>query len=255
MRTSIVLTAAVLFLVATRIEAGEFCHHCGCQRNCRKVCRLVCETTKEKKTEYSCECEDFCLPGPSKKCGVKVECDCTGHHRKIIWKPTCAKVHTRKKLVREEKTKEVPTFKWEVDVYCCVCGKWVKVEKGDKGDKDGGKLQDDDSGKSGKSKGGKSQPGPDRPSPDPKGNYSDRDGRPNDDGLEEKSGIPHPERLPAPPGVYDDRQTRGDISAKSYHAYYLGAEPAATAELVESEVRMDEPEREPRRLFSGLFGR
>ena len=130
MRTrNVILAAIAALLLAVQAQAGHFCHNCGCQRNCRKVCRLECGKKKETKTEYSCECEDFCVPGHSKKCGVKVECDCNGHrHRSIIWQPVCAKVHTRKKLVKKDVTKEVPDYKWVVEEYCCVCGQCLKVD-------------------------------------------------------------------------------------------------------------------------------
>lgn len=128
------LAAAAVIMFASSIQAGHFCDHCGCQRNCRKVCRLECGKKKEIKIEYSSECEDFCVPCHSKKCGVKIECDAGGHrHRKVIWQPTCAKVYTRKKLVKNEVTKEVPDYKWVVEEYCCVCGQCIKVDNDDKG--------------------------------------------------------------------------------------------------------------------------
>jgi len=99
------------------------CDHCGCHQNCKKYCRLVCGTKTETKTVYSCESEDYCVPGPSKKCGVKCECDCEGHkHRTTIWKPTCAKVRTRTNLVKKEIKKEVPDYKWVVEEICRGCG-------------------------------------------------------------------------------------------------------------------------------------
>lgn len=126
-----------IFLIATVLTPAQdawaghmFCHHCGCHTKCKKVCRLVCGTKKETKTEYTSECEDFCVPGPSHKLGYTYECDEHGHkHRKPIWKPTCAKVHTRKKLVKKEVTKEVPDYQWVVEEYCCICGTFVKIER------------------------------------------------------------------------------------------------------------------------------
>lgn len=126
-----------IFLIATVLTPAQdawaghlFCHHCGCHTKCKKVCRLVCGTKKETKTEYACECEDFCVPGPSHKLGYLHECDEHGHkHRKPIWNPTCAKVHTRKKLVKKEVTKEVPDYQWVVEEYCCICGTFVKIER------------------------------------------------------------------------------------------------------------------------------
>jgi len=109
------------------VQAGyRHCDHCGCRQNCKKYCRLVCGTKTETKTVYSCESEDYCVPGPSEKCGVKCECDCEGHkHRTTIWKPTCAKVRTRTNLVKKEIKKEVPDFKWVVEEICGGCGHCV----------------------------------------------------------------------------------------------------------------------------------
>jgi hypothetical protein len=160
MRTAVLLLAAAataMLAMPPAARAGHlFCHQCGCHQNCRKVCKLVCEKKKETTIEYSSECEEFCIPGPSHKCGVCYERDeCGGHpHRKVIWQPTCAKVHTRKKLVKKEVTKEVPDYKWVVEEYCCICGVLVKMERGDgkQGkEADGGKSdkKDDGGGQSG----------------------------------------------------------------------------------------------------------
>lgn len=227
MRTCVILTAIATFFVSARVEAGHFCQHCGCQRNCRKVCRLVCETKKESKTEYSSECEDFCLPGPSKKCGVHFHCDCNGAHRKIIWQPTCcAKVHTRKQLVKEEVSKEVPNYKWVVDEYCCVCGRWIKVDK----------------------------------------DAEDGDAK---DAKSKAAGTNSYAMLPTPAALLGQRKPAHDASAESYYTYYLGADPRhskdeahrglvsrlAEEEAGAAEVELEDSEREPRRLFLGLFGR
>lgn len=124
----VMLVATATLLLAAPAEAGHFCKHCGCQRNCKKICRLVCGKKTETNIEYTSECEDFCIPGRSKKCGVKVECDSHGHpHRTVLWQPVCAKVRTRRKLVKKEVTKEVPDYKWVVEEYCCVCGQCIKT--------------------------------------------------------------------------------------------------------------------------------
>jgi hypothetical protein len=110
--------------LGTNALAGvRHCDRCGCRQKCNKVCRLERGTKKEIKTEYSCEHEDFCVPGPSRKCGMRCECDSHGHTRRhIVWEPTCAKVRTRTKLVKKEVTKEVPDYKWVVEEICCGCG-------------------------------------------------------------------------------------------------------------------------------------
>ena len=272
MRTCVILTAIATLFVSARVEAGHFCQHCGCQRNCRKVCRLVCETKKESKTEYSSECEDFCIPGPSKKCGVHFHCDCNGHHRKIIWQPNCAKVHTRKTLVKEQVSKEVPNYKWVVDEYCCVCGQWIKVDK-DAEDGDAKDAKSKAAGTNNYAIAADEEPvrraarvsvpvvsffGASRAMDE------SELARPRSD-LE----VAEPKTLPTPAVLLGQRKPALDASAESYYAYYLGAEPKhskdeahrglvsrlAEEEAGAAEVELDDSEREPRRLFLGLFGR
>lgn len=120
--------AIALAAIGSVCEAGhQFCNRCGCQQHCKKVCRLVCGTKKEVKTEYSCECEDFCVPGRSEKCGVKCECNRLGIkccHANL--KPVCAQVRTKRVLVKKEVEKEVPDYKWVVEEVCCGCGQPLK---------------------------------------------------------------------------------------------------------------------------------
>ncbi len=113
----ILFCAVLLVACPTAWAQSCCCDHCGCDSSCRKVCRVVCETKKVPKVTYCCECEDFCVPGPS--CRTKV-CDECGHH-KIIYTPTCGKVLTRKKLVRHEETEEKVVYKWVVETLCCDC--------------------------------------------------------------------------------------------------------------------------------------
>lgn len=128
MRTLSIALLLALAGMASSAEASHLhCNRCGCHQNCRKVCRLVCGTKKEKKTEYSCECEDFCVPGPSERCGTKCECNRLGikccHP---VYKPVCAKVRTKRVLVKKEVTKEVPEYKWVVEEVCCKCGEKIE---------------------------------------------------------------------------------------------------------------------------------
>lgn len=138
----------ILVLAALAIGANVFadddaqdcaCQRCGCQAHCHKVCRVVCEMKEVKKTCYSCQCEDFCVPGPSCKVGEVCECNpcgcnpcgckfltcifgdgCTSH--RTIWKPSCeATVRTRNKLYKREVTVKVPTYKWVVEYTCDQC--------------------------------------------------------------------------------------------------------------------------------------
>lgn len=113
---------ACVLALSSRAQAGDRCSGCDSARM-KKVCRVVCELRDEKKTVYSCECEDFCVPGPSQKCGEKWVCDADGHRRReTIWKPGCADVRTKAKLVKREVTRKVPVYKWEVVEVCSKCG-------------------------------------------------------------------------------------------------------------------------------------
>jgi hypothetical protein len=104
------------------------CDVCGCHANCNKICRLIKGTKKVSKTCYDCKCEDFCIPGPSKLCGVcwvneKDPCTgCVKCVRKENWQPSdCAQVRTKHMLVKREVSKEVPAYKWEVQKVCRAC--------------------------------------------------------------------------------------------------------------------------------------
>ena len=128
MKSLAMALAIALAASASTCEAGhQFCNHCGCKQHCKKVCRLICGKKKEVKTEYSCECEDFCIPGRSVKCGVKCECNRLGikccH---AVLKPVCAEVRTKRVLIKKEVEKEVPAYKWVVEEVCCECGQSIK---------------------------------------------------------------------------------------------------------------------------------
>jgi len=96
--------------------SGHHNHGCG-----NKICRVICETKKVKEVKYKCECEDFCVPGPSENLGKVCETDeCGKVHHRIQWRPGCAEVYTKTKLIKYEETKEVPSWKWVVEeVPCC----------------------------------------------------------------------------------------------------------------------------------------
>jgi hypothetical protein len=106
---------------------------------CGKRCELQIGTKKVKVTCFDCECEDICLPGPSRKlcthsenvcseCGS--DCGCTCGHKggpKFVWSEwcpsKCGKITNVKKLVKREVEKEVPDYKWVVVDCCCdPCG-------------------------------------------------------------------------------------------------------------------------------------
>ncbi len=97
--------------------SGDCCAHCGCHSNCCKVCRLVPDVKKVPKVTYTCECEDFCVPGRSEHCVTYDECGNKQH----CYAPTCGKVRTRTKLVKHETMVEKPGYKCVVESLCGAC--------------------------------------------------------------------------------------------------------------------------------------
>ncbi len=88
-------------------------------------------------TCWGSQCEDFCVPGPSKP-GCKhcktvcaecddASCDCYQPHatpKTFVWRewiPGCARVHTKTKLMKKVVTEKVPSYKWEVEELCTEC--------------------------------------------------------------------------------------------------------------------------------------
>ena len=118
-------------------RAGEdCCADCGCIAECRKVCRLVCEDREIEAVCWGCQCEDFCVPGPStpccqdceKICGACPGCKGEGVYaepRELLWTrwlPGCtARISTKKKLMRRIETRKVPGYKWVVEDLCADC--------------------------------------------------------------------------------------------------------------------------------------
>ena len=132
---SMMLAVALVTLLAGHAWA-QGCQHCGCKAHCHKVCRLVCEEKKVEITCFGVKTEDFCVPGPSKRACKNHDhvCDfdhehcnqdavCTGP-KKFVWTqwiPGCAKIHTKKKLMKRTVTKTIPSYKWVVEVLCGQC--------------------------------------------------------------------------------------------------------------------------------------
>src|SRR5688572_30701220 len=98
LRSLLIATALASANLTSEAFAGDCsCAHCGCSCACQKVCRLVCEEKKVEIICWACNCQDFCLPGPScpgcthcemvcGECGDP--CDCTKPHakpKKFIW--------------------------------------------------------------------------------------------------------------------------------------------------------------------------
>lgn len=131
----VLVTLVLLILVVGRAQSGDLpCAGCGRTGSCQKICRLVCE---EKKVQIICwgsQCEDFCLPGPSKPGCQHCELVCEGDTdpkspctkpKKFVWTDwipaNCGKVHTKTKLMKRTVTKKVPSFKWVVEDLCAEC--------------------------------------------------------------------------------------------------------------------------------------
>lgn len=130
------LVALVLvILVVSRAQSGDLlCAGCGRTGSCQKICRLVCEEKKVQITCWGSQCEDFCLPGPSKPGCQHCELVCAddadpkspcAKPKKFVWTdwiPTsCGKVHTKTKLMKRTVTKKVPSYKWVVEDLCAEC--------------------------------------------------------------------------------------------------------------------------------------
>ena len=112
-----ILCLTILVAASRAVMAQCSCDHCGCQASCQKVCRLVCETKKVPKITYDCQCEDFCVPGPSIRSTACDECG----HKHHVYTPQCAKLRTRTKLIKNETTEEKVVYKWVVENVCCDC--------------------------------------------------------------------------------------------------------------------------------------
>ena len=120
--------ALVLVACSSTLAAADDCskcQQCGCAAQCQKTCRLICETKKVPKVTYTCECEEFCVPGPSTRC---VDCDECGH-KKYTYTPTCAQVRTRKKAVKHETMEEKSSYRWVVEDVCGACAGQCTAEK------------------------------------------------------------------------------------------------------------------------------
>jgi hypothetical protein len=131
------LPLLALLVTVASAQAGDCCcSHCGGCSCCEKVCRLVCE---DKKVEVICwgyVCEDFCLPGPGEPCckqckTVCVDCEAPCDPKTpcvepkyFVWRewiPSCAKLFTRRKLMKKTETVSVPSYKWVVEDMCPHC--------------------------------------------------------------------------------------------------------------------------------------
>jgi hypothetical protein len=134
--TKFIVPCAALWLACTAVaaSAGDSCGRCGNHCAVRKVCRLVEETKEIEEVCYGCQCEDICLPKKSCRGSLHHDAPCaagcpTGscEHRPeckvhwFTWKPSGAKLRTRKNLVKYVRTKKVPAYTWKVEEVCNGC--------------------------------------------------------------------------------------------------------------------------------------
>lgn len=129
----VALVGLMVTAAASLAWAGKpCCRQCGCGTT-QKVCRMVCEMKQEKHVEYACECEDFCVLGPSQYCGTRCvpdPCNPCATIEKRVWKPTCGPMYSRTKLLKREVTVEKPVYKCVVEEVCTGCGRCCsRVEK------------------------------------------------------------------------------------------------------------------------------
>ena len=151
MRT-LVLTMAIGWMVADMAVAASCCAPSTCKavQSCgdcgaQKACQVICETKTVKKVVWRVECVDFCAPLPGRdrcKSGCKDGCcetDCAEatcgeascgsccddpceslQNRKYVT-PRCGKVRTKKNLIKDTITCEVPSYRCIVTA-CDACG-------------------------------------------------------------------------------------------------------------------------------------
>jgi hypothetical protein len=106
------------------------CTCCGGHACCRKVCKVVCTIQEVKKTVWTVECKEFCVPNPAicggkcgtcgptlcgEKCGVCSQTPCCC--KPCQTPPKCGPVRTKKELIKKEIVCKVPTYKCVV--VCC----------------------------------------------------------------------------------------------------------------------------------------
>jgi hypothetical protein len=119
------------------------CDHCKAKAQCTKVCHWVCEEKKVEVTCWGCECEEFCIPGPStpncQHC-KELKCYCVeGINPKVSskpkafswtsWLPGGASIYTKKKLMKRTTMEKIPTHLWVVEELCPECKQQIAIGK------------------------------------------------------------------------------------------------------------------------------
>jgi hypothetical protein len=141
-RLSICTFALALLALCNSAAGHDRCAHCGIRGPCRKICRLVTEEKPISITCWGCQCEDICLPGPSKPgcehCSMVCAADDSCRHqdsiqtepKRFVWKdwlPGSAKIYSKTRLMKKTVTKQLPAHKWVVEDVCDQC--LVDVQK------------------------------------------------------------------------------------------------------------------------------
>ena len=113
------------------------CDECGGRVCVTKVCVPKLGKKEITKVCWDATCEDFCVPGPSVRCGTTCgqdDCGCWSHE---VWKPTCAEVRTRVVPVRKTTKRTVPSVEWKVVERCACCRAKAPCGEMPKSDGDG----------------------------------------------------------------------------------------------------------------------
>ncbi|MFM7078061.1 MAG: hypothetical protein ACKO3G_18615 [Planctomycetaceae bacterium] len=97
------------------------CDRCGSRCCVVKVCAPRCTEQEITKISWETECEDFCVPGRSRRCPDacgKQTCLCRGG---ATWEPGCGSVRSREVLVKKTTKESKPTVEWQVEERCGAC--------------------------------------------------------------------------------------------------------------------------------------
>jgi len=97
------------------------CDRCGSGCCVVKVCAPRCTEKEITKISWETECEDFCVPGRSRRCPDpcgRHACPCRGGG---TWEPGCGSVRSREVLVKKTTKESKPTVEWKVEERCGAC--------------------------------------------------------------------------------------------------------------------------------------
>ena len=97
------------------------CDRCGSGCCVVKVCAPRCTTKEITKVSWQTECEDFCVPGRSRRCPDpcgRHACPCRGGG---TWEPGCGSVRSREVLVKKTTKESKATVEWKVEERCGTC--------------------------------------------------------------------------------------------------------------------------------------